>query len=89
LVVTDAEFTALHERVEAAEHGFRINWLSHETLDKLYVMVFPDGSLTIPVGSTFRFYGQFLDIEDLAAVLRRAEFDVAKHLRHAEGWSKI
>ena len=34
-------------------------------------------------------YGQFLEIKDLAAVLRRAEFDVAKHLRHAEGWSKV
>ena len=88
LVVAGEEFRALREQVEAAEHGFQINWLSHDTLDKLYVMVFPDGSLTIPVGSTFRFYGQFLEIEDLPAVLRRAEFDAAKHLRHSKGWSK-
>jgi len=88
LVVTDEEFAALREQVAATEHGFRINWLSHETLDKLYVMVFPDGSLTIPVGSTFQFYGRFLETEDLEAVLRRAEFDAAKHLRHSEGWSK-
>lgn len=88
LVVTGEEFRALREQVEAAAHGFQINWLSHDTLDKLYVMVFPDGSLTVPVGSTFRFYGQFLEIEDLGAVLLRAEFDAAKHLRHAEGWSR-
>jgi MoaA/NifB/PqqE/SkfB family radical SAM enzyme len=88
LVVSTEEFAAVREQVEASEHAFRINWLSHETLDKLYVMIFPDGMLTVPVGPSFRFYGSFLDIDDLDAVLEQAEFDAAKHLRHSEGWSK-
>jgi MoaA/NifB/PqqE/SkfB family radical SAM enzyme len=86
LVVSAAEFTALREEVEAVPHAFRINWLSHATLDRLYVMVFPDGSLVIPVGPSFRGYGSFLEVEDLEAVLARAEFDALKHLRHAAGW---
>lgn len=85
LVVSDERFAALRQ-IEA-EH-LRINWLDHDTLDRLYVMVFPDGSLTVPVGSTFRFYGDFLDVDDLDEVLARAEFDAAKHRRHAEGWSR-
>jgi MoaA/NifB/PqqE/SkfB family radical SAM enzyme len=88
LVVGDDEFAALRARVDAARHPFRINWLDHATLDHLYVMVFPDGSLTVPVGPSFRFYGKFLDVEDLDEVLRQAEFDAAKHHRHAAGWSK-
>lgn len=88
LVVSDAEFSALRKAVEAAEHRITINWLNHETLDRLYVMVFPDGRLTVPVGSSFRFYGQFLEIGDLDAVLAEAEFDSAKHLRHAAGWRR-
>lgn len=88
LVVTDAEFAALRTRVEAAGHPFHINWLDHTTLDRLYVMVFPDGTLTVPVGPSFRFYGRFLDIDDLDEVLRQAKFDAEKHRRHAEGWSK-
>jgi len=86
LVVTDAEFAALRDRVVATR--LRINWLSHETLDRLYVMVFPDGRLTIPSGSAFAFYGNFLEVEDLDDVLARAQFDAAKHRRHAEGWHR-
>ncbi|NOY55387.1 MAG: radical SAM protein [Actinobacteria bacterium] len=86
LVVTDAEFAALQSRV--ASTRLRISWLSHETLDRLYVMVFPDGSLTIPTGSRFVFYGDFLDVEDLDEVLARAGFDAPKHRRHAEGWRR-
>jgi len=37
LVVSDTGFAALRDRVEADLHDFRINWLSHETLDRLYV----------------------------------------------------
>lgn len=86
LVVTDADFAALESEIEATY--LHVNWLSHDTLDRLYVMVFPDGSLTIPSGSRFVFYGQFLDVDDLDEVLARAEFDAAKHRRHAEGWSQ-
>ncbi|GBD84031.1 cyclic pyranopterin monophosphate synthase 1 [bacterium BMS3Abin02] len=86
LIVTAAEFAALQDRVGGTR--LRINWLSHETLDRLYVMVFPDGRLTIPSGSAFAFYGDFLEVEGLDDVLARAEFDVAKHRRHAEGWHR-
>ncbi len=88
LVVTSAEFAALREQVELAPHRFRINWLSHETLDRLYVMVFPDGTLTIPVGGRYVGYGPFLEVEDLDTVLEQASFDIAKHLLHAEGWQR-
>jgi len=86
MVVTDDEFSALEEHVQGS--SIQINWLDHDTLDKLYVMVFPDGRLTVPVGSRFTFYGDFLTIDDLDEVLRRAEFDAEKHRLHAEGWSK-
>jgi sulfatase maturation enzyme AslB (radical SAM superfamily) len=88
LVVSAAEFAALRAEVEASPHAFRVNWLSHDTLDRLYVMVFPDGTLTIPAGSSFRGYGPFLEVEDLDAVLERAHFDAAKHLRHSRGWGR-
>lgn len=88
MIVDDAEFVALRERVEATPHEYRINWLGHETLDKLYVMVFPDGSLTVPSGSEFRNYGPFLEVGDLDALLARTDFDAPKHQRHAAGWSQ-
>jgi len=88
MIVDDTEFEALRTRVEAAPHDYRINWLGHDTLDKLYVMVFPDGSLTVPVGSEFRDYGPFLEVEDLDALLGRTDFDAPKHQRHAQGWSR-
>jgi MoaA/NifB/PqqE/SkfB family radical SAM enzyme len=87
LLVSNDDFARLEGTVAEMPHDFRINWLSHTTLDKLYVMVFPDGSLTVPVGGEFRSYGPFLDIDDLDALLSRTEFDAPKHLRHAEGWS--
>ena len=52
-------------------------------------MIFPDGSLTVPVGSNFRFYGSFLDIEDLDGLLARTDFDTVKHQQHAAGWSHV
>ena len=89
MVVSDRQFAALRERVEADPHPYRINWLGHETLDRLYVMVFPDGSLTVPVGSEFRNYGKFLEIEDLDELLGQTDFDAPKHRLHAEGWSRL
>ena len=88
MVVSDAEFADLQMRVVAGFHPYRINWLSHETLDKLYVMVFPDGSLTVPSGSEFRNYGQFLEIDDIDELLTRSDFDAPKHRLHAAGWSR-
>ena len=88
LVVTDAEFAALREEVCQEHHPYPINWLTHETLDKLYVMVFPDGTLTIPSGSEFGSYGDFLAIPDIDEFLRTTDFDAPKHQRHAEGWQR-
>jgi MoaA/NifB/PqqE/SkfB family radical SAM enzyme len=88
MVVSDFEFAAAKDRIEIRPHPYRINWLSHKTLDKLYVMVFPDGSLTVPSGSEFRNYGQFLDLEDIDELLTRSDFDAPKHRLHAAGWSR-
>lgn len=88
MVVDAPAFEALRKRVDAMPHDYRINWLSHETLDKLYVMVFPDGSLTVPSGSRFRNFGPFLEIDDLDTLLDESDFDEPKHQRHAQGWSR-
>ena len=88
MVVSRAEFQEVRDQVEATTHPYRINWLSHETLDKLYVMVFPDGTLTVPVGPEFRNYGPFLEVDDMDSLLDLAEFDRTKHQRHSQGWSR-
>jgi MoaA/NifB/PqqE/SkfB family radical SAM enzyme len=87
LLVSDQEFASL-ERQISGRKDIRINFLSHDTLDRLYVMIFPDGSLTIPVGGDFFSYGPFFEIEDLNAVINKSKFDSAKHLRHSRGWEK-
>ncbi len=88
MVVDDVEFTALRKQVKADPHNYRINWLGHETLDKLYAMVFPDGTFTVPSGSVFRNYGPFLEIDEVDALLTQTDFDAPKHQRHAQGWSR-
>jgi MoaA/NifB/PqqE/SkfB family radical SAM enzyme len=93
LLVSPAEFRALEEEIRGSrppgESGaVRINFLGHDTLDRLYVMVFPDGSLMIPVGAEFRSFGPFLEMNDLDAVLERSQFDWRKHLHHSKGWEK-
>jgi MoaA/NifB/PqqE/SkfB family radical SAM enzyme len=88
LVVSAEEFAGLRNAIGAEPHRIRINWLDQATLDRLYVMIFPDGSLTIPSGSSFRFYGAFLEVEDLEALLGSSDFDAPKHLEHAKGWER-
>lgn len=88
LVVSAAEFAALREAVETYPHRVRIHWLDHETLDRLYVMIFPDGTLTVPSGTAFRFYGPILEVDDLEALLVRSEFDAGKHLEHSRKWGR-
>ncbi len=88
LVVSDDDFQVLKADIERSTHAFKINWLDHETLDRLYVMVFPDGSLTIPSGSVYTNYGSFLEIKNLEEFLSSTDFDAPKHLRHSKGWSK-
>jgi MoaA/NifB/PqqE/SkfB family radical SAM enzyme len=87
LLVSAEEFADLERRVTAVA-GVRVNFLSHETLDRLYVMIFPDGSMVVPCGSAFAGYGPFMEIPDLDSILDESRFDSAKHLRHSRGWEK-
>jgi len=87
LVVSDEEFSALKNQVRAGTR-IRINFLSHETLDKLYVMVFPDGSMTLPRDREYPNFGPFLEVQDFDQVLNASQFDSVKHLRHSRGWGK-
>ena len=65
-----------------------VNFLDHEVLDKLYLMVFPDGRLILPKGREFPSYGNFLEIDDFETAINDSRFDSAKHLRHSRGWKK-
>jgi len=87
LVVSDTEFSQLKTRV-GTKTNIRVNFLSHETLDKLYVMVFPDGSMTIPKGGEYLNFGPFLQVNDFDQTLSISQFDSAKHLHHSRGWGK-
>jgi pyruvate-formate lyase-activating enzyme len=87
LIVSDEEFALLKQRV-GARPSIGVNFLSHETLDKLYVMIFPDGSLTVPRGGEYLNFGPFLEVKDFEQVLEASQFDSAKHLRHSRGWGK-
>lgn len=88
LVVSAEEFASLRAEVGVSPDRIRINWLDHETLDRLYVMIFPDGSLVIPSGTEFRFYGPFLAVESLEELLEGSDFDSPKHLEHSKGWGR-
>ena len=87
LLVTDEEFAALAPQI-GTKNNIRVNYLNHETLDKLYVMVFPDGSMIIPSGSDYLNYGPFLEVKDFDHVLNTSQFDSVKHLRHSREWGK-
>lgn len=87
LLVTDGEFADLARRVGSGRK-VQVNLLNHETLDRLYAMIFPDGSFVVPSGSDYRSLGKFLDIDDLKGALEASSFDGVKHLRHSRGWSK-
>jgi hypothetical protein len=87
LLVTDEQFKALANRIGAGSN-VRINFLSQQTLDKLYVMVFPDGSMIVPSGGNYLNFGPFLEVKDFEQVLGASEFDSVKHLRHSNGWGK-
>ena len=87
LLVSEDEFASLKQQVEIGKH-VRINFLDQSTLDKLYVMVFPDGSMTIPRGGEYLNFGPFLEVKDFEQVLNASQFDSAKHLHHSRGWGK-
>jgi len=87
LLVTDQEFSLLKDQIGGGKN-IRISFLDHETLDKLYVMVFPDGSMVIPKGTDYLNYGPFLDVKDLEVAFEASQFDSPKHLRHSREWGK-
>lgn len=87
-LVSDEEFSLLRHKIQRARFKIKINFLSTRTLDKLYVLIFPDGHLVVPSGPSYTSLGKFLEIEDLEAVLGRSEFAAAKHLRHSKRWQK-
>lgn len=88
LLVSDAEFSRLVLQVQALNLRIRIHFLTHATLDRVYAMVFPDGSLVVPSGPKYQVLGRFLDIPDVNAALERSDFAAAKHLVHSVKWDK-
>jgi MoaA/NifB/PqqE/SkfB family radical SAM enzyme len=87
LLVSDEEFSALKSQIGTARN-IHINYLGHDTLDKLYVMIFPDGSMTIPRGADYLSFGPFLNISDFEQILITSQFDTDKHLHHSHSWGK-
>ncbi len=87
LLVSNREFGML-KRTLSSRKKIRINFLDHKTLDKLYLMVFPNGNLVIPEGENFTNFGPFLEIEDLNEIIKQSKFDSKKHLKHSKRWKK-
>ncbi len=86
-LVSDRQFRAVKWEIQARRFAIRVNFFSRRTLDRLYVMIFPDGRLVVPSGPAYASFGKFLEIEDLDAALTRSTFAVAKHLRHSLAYS--
>ncbi len=87
LLVSDRDFQSLRTSLKACRTP-KINFLSNKTLDKLYVLIFPDGGLYVPSGKRYHFLGKFLDIDDLETVLDKSDFSAGKHRKHSKGWEK-
>jgi len=88
LFVSDEAWAVMVRQVEARHFRIPIHFLSTEVLDRLYVLIFPDGGLYVPSGPEYHYFGPFLEIEDLDAILSASDFDSIKHLRHSEAWRK-
>lgn len=86
-IVSNSSFGALKGKL-VENKKIRINFLDHTTLDKLYLMIFPNGNLVIPEGKNFTSFGPFLKIEDINEVIKQSKFETAKHLSHSKGWKK-
>ena len=86
-VVSNRSFGALKRKLSGRKN-IKINFLDHTTLDKLYLMIFPNGNLVIPEGENFTSFGSFLEIKNINEVIKQSKFEAAKHLRHSKGWGK-
>ena len=87
LVVSNRVFGALKRKLSGRKR-IKVNFLDHKTLDKLYLMIFPNGNLVIPEGEQFTSFGPLLEIEDINEVVNQSMFDSQKHLKHSKGWGK-
>lgn len=87
LLVSDQEFEGLRRQTSGVTR-ITVNFLDHKTLDKLYMIIFPDGSLIVPRGKEFMNFGPILDVDNFAAIVAASSFDSAKHIRHSKGWGK-
>lgn len=86
LLVSSREFAVLKRKLSVRKK-IKVNFLSHNTLDKLYMMVFPNGNLVIPVGKNFTSFGPFLDVENIYETVKRSKFDSRKHLGHSRKYA--
>jgi hypothetical protein len=86
-VVSNRVFSALKRKLSGKKQ-IKINFLDHITLDKLYLMIFPNGNLVIPEGDNFTNFGPFLEIKDVKNVIKQSRFEPDKHLKHSKGWGK-
>ena len=87
LVVNNRAFGVLKRKLSGRK-SIKVNFLDHKTLDKLYLMIFPNGNLVIPNGGNFTSFGPFLEIDDVNEVIKQSKFESQKHLRHSKGWGK-
>lgn len=86
-VVSSRSFGALKRKL-SGRRKIKIKFLDHTTLDKLYLMIFPNGNLVIPEGENFTSFGPFLENEDINEIIKQSKFDAPKHLRHSKEWEK-
>jgi pyruvate-formate lyase-activating enzyme len=87
IVVSNRSFAVLKRKL-AGRKKIKIVFLDHKTLDKLYLMIFPNGNLVIPEGGNFTSFGSFLEIENISDVINQSKFEATKHLKHSKGWEK-
>lgn len=87
LIVSDKDFAVLKSKL-SGRRKIKVNFLDHKTLDKLYLMIFPNGNLVIPTGGNFTSFGSFLTVNNVYDVIKKSEFDSPKHLKHSKGWEK-
>ncbi|UCH65455.1 MAG: radical SAM protein [Ignavibacterium sp.] len=87
LVVSNRAFGTLKRKLWGRKR-IKVNFLDHQTLDKLYLMIFPNGNLVVPEGENFTSFGPFLEIKEINEVVNQSKFDSQKHLKHSKGWGK-
>jgi len=85
-VVSGRDFASLKRKLSGRKR-IKVNFLSHTTLNKLYMMVFPNGNLVIPAGEDFTSFGSFIKIADVDEAIKSSKFDSAKHLKHSRRYT--